>query len=136
MVRHTHQGDAKQGVVRGTVSAAAESVSVGLTRGRGHGRYPTQCGECGLTVHPVRIGPSGDQQLCGGVRADAVRRPQPGIRVGHEGFDLGLEGLGLGFEELHSLGEHLGRGEHRLRPRVALWVGAAPGDRLDHLQYR
>lgn len=48
--------------------------------------------------------------------------------------DLGPEDLGLSFEELHALGEQLGRDKQRPCPRVGLCVGAAAGDRLDHLQ--
>ena len=95
-----------------------------------------ECGEGGFTVQPVRVGPGGDQELGGGVGADTVGRPQAGIGLGHDRVDLGLESLGLGFEEVHPLGEHLGGGEHRLRPRLGLRLRAAAGDRLDQLQCR
>ena len=77
-----------------------EPVAGGLARGRRDRGGATQRGEGGFGVQPVGVAAGGDEQLGGGVRADAVELKQVGLQLGEIGVmafevvDLGASGIG------------------------------------------
>ena len=94
------------------------------------GRGSAQGREGCLPAEPLGVVAGGDEQLCGGDRADAVGGHQGVVGVGDDRADLGLEDVGLVVEELVALGQRL-QGE-QVGPVVAAGdAGAGRGQGRD-----
>ena len=82
------------------VSAAVEAVAGALARGGGDGGDRAQVRPRGFGAQPLRVVPGGDQEQCGGVRADTMQGQQSGCPGGHERDDELTQALRLIIEEL------------------------------------
>ena len=76
MAVHADQGDAPQGAVCLPVAAAVQAVPVGAARGNRDGRGAAQAGEGAFGAQPGGVVSGGDEQLPGGIDADARQGDQ------------------------------------------------------------
>jgi len=105
MAAHADQGDAPQGAVGLAVAAAVQPVPVGAAGGDGYRGGSAEPGEGGFRAQPVRVVPGGDQELPGGVHADAGQRDEFGSGGGDQRGELRVQVVDLGLRRLPAAGQ-------------------------------
>jgi hypothetical protein len=77
MAVHANQRDAPQGAIGATVAAAVQAVAVGAAGRHRDRRRSTEPGEGPFGAQSPGVVSSSDEQLPGGINADARKRNQP-----------------------------------------------------------
>src|SRR5690606_21221694 len=91
VVAHAGEHDPVEGGVGLPVSSPVEPVAAGPPGGGGQWCGGAEHGERGLRVQPVRVVAGGDEELSGGVGADAEQLDQDRVDLRHQRVDQLIE---------------------------------------------